>query len=100
MHVVGSGVMKRAGVGLGLVAVLRDPASGRSMTVETTAPGVQLYTGNYLSKDAKDAPFTQHGALCLETQNYPNAINEPSFPSAVLRPGEKYSHVAKHTFAW
>ena len=96
----GPGAVPAAGLGLGLVAVLRDPVSGRSMTVETTAPGVQLYTGNYLSKDPKDAPFTQHGALCLETQNYPNAINEASFPNAVLRPGEKYSHIAKHTFAW
>jgi len=96
----GPGAVPPAGRGLGVVAVLRDPASGRTMTVETTAPGVQLYTGNYLSKDAKDAPFTQHNALCLETQNYPDAINHDDFPSAVLRPGQTYSHVAKHTFTW
>ena len=97
----GPGGVPPAGLGLGRVATLRDPASGRAMTVETTAPGVQLYTANYLAKDAAEAPFTQYAALCLETQNYPDAINRPGvFPNAVLRPDETYSHVARHTFSW
>jgi aldose 1-epimerase len=69
----GPSAVPPAGLGLGRIAELRDPASGRAMTVDTTAPGVQLYTANYLSKDAKEAPFTQYGAVCLETQNYPDA---------------------------
>ena len=98
---VGPGAWPAAGLGLGIVAVLRDPASGRAMEVLTTAPGVQLYSANYLSKDSKDAPFTQHNAACLETQNFPDAINrQGTFPDAVLRPGKPYKHVARHVFTW
>ncbi len=97
----GAGGVPAAGLGLGELAILRDPVSGRKMTVSTDAPGVQLYTGNYLSKDAADAPFTQYNALCLETQNYPDAVNRPGvFPSPILRPGETYKHVAVHKFEW
>jgi len=71
------------------------------MTVSTTQPGVQLYTANFLPKDADAmSPFRQHGALCLETQHYPDAINQPAFPSVVLRPGEAYAHRTIHAFAW
>ena len=97
----GPGAWPAGGLGLGTVAVLRDPASGRAMEVQTTAPGVQLYSANYLSKDPKDAPFTQHNAACLETQNYPDAINrQGEFPNAILRPGETYKHIARHIFTW
>jgi len=58
-------------------ARVRDPKSGRVMDVHTTLPGVQLYTGNHL----------KYGGLCLETQVYPDAINHPSFPSPIVRPG-------------
>ena len=96
----GPGAVPPAGLGLGFLAELSDPVSGRKMSVSTTAPGVQLYTGNYLSKSAADAPHTQHSAVCLETQNYPNAVNTAGFPSAILRPGETYKHVAIHKFEW
>ena len=86
------------GLGLGLVAVLHDPASGRTMTVSSTAPGVQLYTGNFLGSGP--APHDQHRALCLETQNYPDAVNRPDFPSAILSPGETYVHETVHAFTW
>lgn len=83
-----------------LIAELSDAVSGRSMSVLTTAPGVQLYCGNYLSGAAADAPHDQHRALCLETQNYPDAINQPHFPSALLLPGEEYVHKTVHQFRW
>jgi|DewCreStandDraft_1066081.scaffolds.fasta_scaffold00005_123 aldose 1-epimerase len=65
---------------LRLVARLRDPLSGRGMEVETTEPGLQLYTGNHL----------QHRGVCLETQHYPDAVNQPHFPSVILRPGQVF----------
>ena len=88
-----------AGLGMGLVAELSDPASGRSMSISTTAPGVQLYTGNFLGK-AGPAPYDQHRALCLETQNYPDAVNHADFPRAILAPGETYVHETVHAFKW
>jgi aldose 1-epimerase len=97
----GTGAVK-SGLGdelpLGVVALLEHPGSGRKMTVSTDAPGVQFYTGNWLGDGA--APIKQHWALCLETENYPNAINTPSFPSCVLKPGQKYAHTAVHKFEW
>ncbi len=84
---------------LGLRARMREgarvhhPASGRTLTVHTDQPGVQLYTGNTLDDfDAEGVPFTRHGALCLETQQFPNAPNHAAYlrhcPKAILRPGE------------
>jgi aldose 1-epimerase len=71
---------------LSLCARVVEPNSGRTMEVLTTQPGVQLYTGN-------------RRGLCLETQHYPNAPNEPEFPSTVLRPGETYHQVTVHKFS-
>ena len=65
-----------------LAATVR--AGGLTMTVETTEPGVQLYTGNMMP--AAGLPY--RGALCLETQHFPDSPNHPAFPSIVLRPGE------------
>jgi aldose 1-epimerase len=59
------------------------------------------YTGNWLSKAAGDAPHTQHNAVCLETQNYPDAVNKPGvFPSPAWQPGETYSVTTVHKFEW
>ncbi len=72
---------------------LYDPSSGREMNIYTTEPGIQFYSGNFLdgSLEGPDGtPFVQHGALCLETQHFPNSPNEDSFPSTILRPGKKY----------
>ncbi len=71
--------------GLYLAATLFDPNSGRKMEVSTTAPGVQFYSGNYL-----EGKFNQRGALCLETQHFPNSINQPEFPSVVYGPDKPY----------
>lgn len=77
-------------------AVLRDPFSGRVMEMLTTAPAVQFYSGNFLDglTVGKDGQMYRQGdALCLEPQVYPDAPNQPGFPSARLDPGEKYSNV-------
>lgn len=79
---------------LALAAKVRDPQSGRILSVFTTEPGVQFYGGNFLKgqrgKQGKTYPY--RSAFCLETQHYPNSVNQPSFPSIVLHPGEEYTH--------
>jgi aldose 1-epimerase len=84
------------------VARLRDPASGRVMTVAADQPGVQFYTGNFLngSHKGKGATYVQHAGLCLETQAFPNAINVPAWQDhVILRPGQPYRHVMVHAFS-
>ncbi|MFF4709850.1 aldose epimerase family protein [Streptomyces eurythermus] len=67
------------------VAELYDPGSGRTLTVSTTEPGLQLYTGDHLS-----GPFAPNAGTALETQHFPDSPNRPDFPATVLRPGEVY----------
>ena len=84
------------------VARLKDPTSGRVMTVSADQPGVQFYTGNFLDGTAtgKGATYGQYAALCLETQAFPNAINVPAWQDqVVLRPGQTYRHVMVHAFS-
>jgi aldose 1-epimerase len=74
-------------------ARLFDPVSGRLMEVQTTEPGIQFYSGNFLDGTitGKDGRIYQkHFGLCLETQHYPDSPNQPGFPSTILRPGETY----------
>jgi aldose 1-epimerase len=78
---------------LRLVARVREPKSGRVLEVLTTEPGIQFYSGNFLDgtvvgKSGK--PYVRRGGFCLEAQHFPDSPNEPSFPSAVLRPGQTY----------
>jgi aldose 1-epimerase len=80
------------------VATLTDEASGRQLVLHASQPGVQVYTANWLSLDAKDAPHTQHNAVCLETQDFPDAPNQPQFPDTILRPGKEYRHRAVFSF--
>ncbi|KAG2430642.1 hypothetical protein HYH02_013640 [Chlamydomonas schloesseri] len=84
-----------------LAATLVDPASGRAMDVLTTAPGVQFYSGNFLdgsSVGKGGVRYGKHAGLCLETQGFPNAINEPKFPSIVLQPQDTYHHEIVYRF--
>ena len=74
-------------------AEIFDPSSGRKLKVLSNAPGVQVYTGNYLRKDiiGKDGvAFQPYGGICIEPQAFPNSPNEKTFPSALLTPGEIY----------
>lgn len=86
---------------LALAAEVRDPASGRSMRVLTTQPGVQLYTANHLKGLAGRGGQTYgpHAGLCLETQHFPDSPNRPHFPSTVLRPGETFRSLTIHEFS-
>lgn len=75
------------------VARVFEPATGRILDVDTTEPGVQLYSGNFLTGDDVGKGGRRHhrrGALCLETQHYPDSPNRPEFPSTVLMPGDEY----------
>jgi aldose 1-epimerase len=79
---------------LHLAARLFEPVTGRRMEVHTTEPALQLYTANHFS-DAVLSPWSTvvvNGGIALEPQTHPNAINHPSFPSCVLRPGETHRH--------
>ncbi len=83
-------------------ARLHDPKSGRVLTLSTNQPAVQFYAGNFLdgSTVGKGGVKYQHRtALCLETENWPDAPNQPDAPSSVLRPGETYYHKMVHTFS-
>ncbi|HAB18217.1 MAG TPA: galactose-1-epimerase [Verrucomicrobiales bacterium] len=87
-------VLDSGGGRLALAARVTDPASGRVLEVLTDQPGIQLYTANHFPADGYECAggvrFPPHGAFCLETQNFPDAVNQPSFPKSILRPGETY----------
>jgi aldose 1-epimerase len=84
------------------VGEVHDPASGRTLTVLSTEPGVQMYTANHLDgsihgKQGKS--YVKNGAVCLETQHYPDSPNQAAFPSTVLRPGEKFDSETVYRFS-
>jgi len=84
-----------------LAAKLHDPSTGRIMEIWTDEPGIQFYTGNFLdgSLTGKEGKvYQKHFGLCLETQHYPDSINQPKFPSTVLKPGETYTQTCVHKF--
>ncbi len=81
-----------------LAARAKDPDTGRVMEVYTTQPGIQLYTGNFLTGADAERGAKQHDAFCLETQHYPDSPNQKTFPSTVLRPGETYKQTTVHKF--
>lgn len=76
---------------LTLAARVAEPKSGRVMEVLTTEPGVQFYTGNFLTGSdigKSGRPYHFRNGFCLETQHFPDSPNQPTFPSCILRPGE------------
>lgn len=84
---------------LQLAAVLTDSISGRKLEVYTTQPGLQFYTGNFLDGSIKTSDgksINKNAALCMETQHFPDSPNQPSFPSTLLKPGEKYHTITKY----
>nr|CAH0110207.1 unnamed protein product [Daphnia galeata] len=89
---------------LPLVANLWHPESGRFMQIFSNQPGFQLYTGNVLPTDdslegKNGTSYKMHDGLCIETQNFPNAINQPNFPDSVLRPGTVYHRTTVFKFS-
>jgi aldose 1-epimerase len=92
----------KKGDGVRLAARLKDPKSGRVLEVSSNQPAVQFYGGNFLDGTVtgkKGVAYAKRTALCLETEGFPDAPNHPNFPSAVLRPGETYTHTMIHKFA-
>jgi aldose 1-epimerase len=78
-----------------LAARVTDPETGRTLEVLTTQPGLQLYSGNFLDGSLigrGGVPYHRWQGFCLEAQHFPDTPNHPSFPSAVLEPGEVYAH--------
>ena len=82
------------GAGLRRAAVLRGDSSGIAMTMDTTSPGVQLYTANWLSRRGgkNGAVYEPRCAVCLEPQFPPDAVHHPGFPQPLLRRGKVYRH--------
>jgi aldose 1-epimerase len=83
-------------------ACLYDPQSGRILNLYTDQPAIQLYTANFWDNSilgAQGVYYQKHGAVALETQNFPDAPNHPGFPNAILKPGEKYTTKTIYEFA-
>jgi aldose 1-epimerase len=95
-------VLSRAADGqMRTAARVTCPRSGRSMEISTNQPGVQFYSGNFLDGQVtgkNGLAYQQRTALCLETENFPDAPNHPGFPSCELRPGQNYHHVMVYRF--
>ena len=84
-----------------LAAKLWDPMSGRALSVFTTQPGIQVYSGNFLDggiQGKQGERYQRHSGLCLETQHFPDSPNQPSFPTTMLRPGETYREMTVYRF--
>ncbi len=84
-----------------LAARVLEPKSGRIMEVLTTEPGVQLYTGNFLdgkNRGKGGAVYRKHAGFCLEAQHFPDSVNQPAFPSVILRPGQTYRQTTIYAF--
>jgi aldose 1-epimerase len=95
-------VIDKKDSGMATAAELYDPKSGRRLIVKTTQPGIQFYTGNFLDGtltgyDAKK--IVKHGALCLETQHFPDSPNQPSFPNTILVPGQTFHETTVYLFS-
>ncbi len=97
-------VLDKGGEELSFAARLADPISGRTMEVYTTEPGMQFYSGNFLTGKDSDIgkggkPYTRRSAVCLETQHFPDSPNRPEFPTTVLTPGQWFRSVTVYRFA-
>ena len=90
-----NGVMKTA-------AVVVDPANGRTLTVTTTQPGVQFYSGNFLDgsfKGKNGVSYAKRTGFCLETQHYPDSPNHPGFPTSEVKAGQTINSTTVFTFS-
>ena len=87
---------------MGLAAIVCEPKSGRMMHVYTDQPGMQFYSGNFFDGTTTGKygkPLRSHESFALETQLFPDAPNQSTFPSAVLNPGEEYHHTCIYCFS-
>ena len=85
-------VIDRKGPGMVLAARVSEPSSGRVFEVDTTQPGVQFYTGNFLDgiRGKHGHVYNRRDGFCLETQHFPDSPNKPGFPSTILKPGAPF----------
>jgi aldose 1-epimerase len=94
-------VLNQGGQVLQPAARVVEPKTGRTLDVETTEPGVQFYSGNFLDGTIAGKAghvYRRRTGLCLETQHFPDSPNQPAFPSTILRPGQVYSSRTVFTF--
>jgi aldose 1-epimerase len=95
-------VLNTAGGGMTTAAEVYEPTSGRVMTVSTTEPGLQFYTGNFLDGTLKGKggkAYPLRSAFCMETQHFPDSPNKPAFPTTILKPGETYHTTTVYKFS-
>ena len=98
-------VLNKTAAELSFAARLSDPVSGRIMEVYTTEPGMQLYTGNFLTGKAPNdvgkggKPYPVRSAVCLETQHFPDSPNKAGFPTTVLNPGQWFTSTTVYKFS-
>jgi aldose 1-epimerase len=91
----------RPGSGVRRVAVLSHQKAMRTLEVHTDQPGLQFYSGNFLrgQRGKHGHEYAQRSGLCLETQHFPDAVNQPSFPSIILKPGATYRTTTIYKFS-
>ena len=89
-----------AGKEMRLAAVLADPSSGRQMRVMTSEPGIQFYSGNFLKGQVGKGgkTYAHQSACCLETQHFPDSVNQSKFPSTILKPGDTFTSQTVYQF--
>ena len=84
------------------VATLCSPARQISMRVETTEPGLQIYDGGQIPAHGLPGlggrTYGKNAGMALETQGWPNAVNQPAFPNSMLRPGNRYGQTTRYVF--
>lgn len=92
----------RKATGLRKAAVVSSAKTGIVMEVLTEEPGIQFYSGNFLTNEMNygkgNATYGYRSAFCLETQHFPDSPNQPAFPSTVLKPGKVYKTVSVYKF--
>jgi aldose 1-epimerase len=93
-------VLSRSGEGLQTAATVYEPKTGRLLTIQTTAPGLQFYSGNGLANlpGKNGATYVRRGGFCLEPQHFPDSPNHPAFPSTTLKPGETFHSTSVYQF--
>lgn len=92
---------RRGPAPVAMVARVHEPGSGRTLELVTNQPCLQFYSGNRIARIAGKggAVYTRNSGLCLEPQWYPDAVNQPGFPSAVLDWTQTYEHVSTYRFS-
>jgi len=95
-------VLNAKGGQLSLAARVEERTTGRVLEVFTDQPGIQFYTGNFLDGTVKGKGgkvYEYRSAFCLETQHFPDSPNKPSFPTTVLKPGQKFQSTTVYRFS-